>query len=193
MRTTDTRWARPPGRGADENATAGLAGGAVRIRALSLAGPSARSCSLFAAKPCSACSRSRPPPTAAWRPTARPAAPSTGGARPIARSRSAKSRPLGVDVGGVHFGSYSLVVAPTGDAFAALARREARRRLVSLDPNVRLNVEPDLDVWGAHAARRRSAAPPRAPRAGVTALSPVGALPAARRCRRRRSAGRRRR
>jgi fructokinase len=54
---------------------------------------------------------------------------------------------LGPEVGAVHFGSYSLVVAPTGDAFLALAAREARRRLVSLDPNVRLNVEPDLEVW----------------------------------------------
>jgi len=51
------------------------------------------------------------------------------------------------DIGVIHFGSYSLVVAPTGDAFAALAAREARRRLITLDPNVRLNVEPDLDVW----------------------------------------------
>ncbi|MGH6961794.1 MAG: PfkB family carbohydrate kinase, partial [Dongiaceae bacterium] len=35
------------------------------------------------------------------------------------------------------------------DAFAALASREARRRLISFDPNVRLNVEPDLEVWRA--------------------------------------------
>jgi fructokinase len=53
------------------------------------------------------------------------------------------------DIGVIHFGSYSLVVTPTGDAFAALAGREARRRLISLDPNVRLNVEPDLEVWRA--------------------------------------------
>jgi len=56
---------------------------------------------------------------------------------------------LGPEIGVIHFGSYSLVVTPTADAFAALAGREARRRLVSLDPNVRLNVEPDLDVWRA--------------------------------------------
>ncbi len=52
-------------------------------------------------------------------------------------------------IGVIHFGSYSLVVTPTADAFAALAGREARRRLISLDPNVRLNVEPDLEVWRA--------------------------------------------
>lgn len=53
------------------------------------------------------------------------------------------------ETGSIHFGSYSLVTPPTADAFAALADREARRRLISLDPNVRLNVEPDLDVWRA--------------------------------------------
>jgi len=53
------------------------------------------------------------------------------------------------EIGVVHFGSYSLVVTPTADAFAALAGREARRRLITLDPNVRLNVEPDLEVWRA--------------------------------------------
>ena len=47
----------------------------------------------------------------------------------------------------LHFGSYSLVVRPTADAFAALAARESRRRLISLDPNVRLNVEPGIEVW----------------------------------------------
>jgi len=51
------------------------------------------------------------------------------------------------ETGVIHFGSYSLVTPPTADAFAALADRETRRRLISLDPNVRLNVEPDLDVW----------------------------------------------
>jgi len=54
---------------------------------------------------------------------------------------------LHAGVAALHFGSYSLVVSPTGDAFAALAARESRRRLISLDPNVRLNVEPDIEVW----------------------------------------------
>jgi fructokinase len=47
----------------------------------------------------------------------------------------------------LHFGSFSLVVRPAGDALAALAARESRHRLISVDPNVRLNVEPDLGVW----------------------------------------------
>ena len=54
---------------------------------------------------------------------------------------------LNADVWGLHFGSYSLVVEPTGGSLLGLARREARRRLITLDPNVRLNVEPDLDTW----------------------------------------------
>jgi fructokinase len=60
--------------------------------------------------------------------------------------------PLDGSVSALHFGSYSLAVRPTGDAFAALAARESRRRLISVDPNVRLNVEPDLDVWRARIA-----------------------------------------
>lgn len=50
-------------------------------------------------------------------------------------------------VTGLHFGSYSLVVEPTGTSLLALARREAGRRLITLDPNVRPTVEPDLDIW----------------------------------------------
>ncbi len=55
---------------------------------------------------------------------------------------------LGPEVTGVHFGSYSLAAAPTADAFAGLA--EARSGgFVTLDPNIRTNVEPDIDVWRA--------------------------------------------
>ncbi len=52
-------------------------------------------------------------------------------------------------VWGMHFGSYTLVAEPVGDALLALARREAGRRIITLDPNVRPTVEPDLDVWRA--------------------------------------------
>ena len=52
---------------------------------------------------------------------------------------------------GLHFGSYSLAAAPVADAFAALARGE-RDRFISLDPNVRPTVEPDMDVWRARLA-----------------------------------------
>lgn len=55
---------------------------------------------------------------------------------------------LGPEIVGLHFGSYSLAAAPVADAFAALARAE-RARFISLDPNVRPTVEPDMDVWRA--------------------------------------------
>ncbi len=58
---------------------------------------------------------------------------------------------VGDDVTGLHVGSYSLVVDPVASAFAALVRDQSHR-FVSLDPNVRTNVEPDLDVWRARVA-----------------------------------------
>lgn len=54
---------------------------------------------------------------------------------------------LGPEVRGLHFGSFSLVVQPIGDTLLALVRREEGKRLISLDPNVRLNPEPDIECW----------------------------------------------
>lgn len=53
---------------------------------------------------------------------------------------------LGPEVTGFHFGSYSLVVRPVADAFSSLLNTVGHR-FVSLDPNVRPTVEPDLDIW----------------------------------------------
>ena len=53
---------------------------------------------------------------------------------------------LGPEISGLHFGSYSLAAAPVADAFAALAAA-SRDRFISVDPNVRPTVEPDMDVW----------------------------------------------
>lgn len=50
-------------------------------------------------------------------------------------------------VQGIHVGSYALVSRPTGDSLQQLVTRESGRRLISLDPNIRLNVEPDLNRW----------------------------------------------
>lgn len=55
---------------------------------------------------------------------------------------------LGPEVTGVHFGSYSIAVPPVADAMAAIAAK-AGGRLVSLDPNIRPSVEPDMEVWKA--------------------------------------------
>ena len=54
---------------------------------------------------------------------------------------------FGPEVWGVHAGSFSLVAEPVGASLMALLRRESGRRLVTLDPNVRLNAEPDVDLW----------------------------------------------
>lgn len=57
---------------------------------------------------------------------------------------------INVDLEGtaiIHFGSYSIVAQPTADSYFALAQQHSGKRLLSLDPNVRLNVEPRLEIW----------------------------------------------
>lgn len=48
-----------------------------------------------------------------------------------------------------HFGSYAMVMQPVGSTQRTLVEREYRRSVISYDPNVRTNVEPDLDIWRA--------------------------------------------
>lgn len=50
-------------------------------------------------------------------------------------------------VRGLHLGSYSLVVTPVADTLLELVQREHGQRLISLDPNVRLNPAPDIARW----------------------------------------------
>jgi fructokinase len=59
---------------------------------------------------------------------------------------------LGADIRGLHIGSYSLVVQPVGDTLLQLVQRESGKRLISLDPNVRLNPQPDIQRWRARVA-----------------------------------------
>lgn len=54
---------------------------------------------------------------------------------------------LDPQIWGLHFGSYSLVAEPVGSTLLGLAKRETRLRLITLDPNVRPTVEPDLELW----------------------------------------------
>jgi len=61
--------------------------------------------------------------------------------------RQADLPELGSRVRGLHVGSFSLVVQPIGDTLLALVRRESGKRLISLDPNVRLNPQPDIALW----------------------------------------------
>lgn len=56
-------------------------------------------------------------------------------------------KPLDDDICAIHVGSYSLVVPPIADTLQTLVARESHRRLISMDPNVRLNVEPSLPRW----------------------------------------------
>jgi fructokinase len=51
------------------------------------------------------------------------------------------------EIRGLHIGSFSLVVQPIGDTLLALVQRESGKRLISLDPNVRLNPQPDIQLW----------------------------------------------
>lgn len=50
-------------------------------------------------------------------------------------------------VSAIHFGSYAMVVEPVASTQRALADRLHMRSVVAYDPNVRLNVEPDLGRW----------------------------------------------
>jgi len=59
---------------------------------------------------------------------------------------------LGPEVRGLHVGSFSLVVQPIADTLLALVRRESGQRLISLDPNVRLNPEPNIELWRSRVA-----------------------------------------
>jgi fructokinase len=47
------------------------------------------------------------------------------------------------------FGSYAMVVEPASSTLRALVAREHGRSVITYDPNIRLNVEPDLARWHA--------------------------------------------
>jgi fructokinase len=47
----------------------------------------------------------------------------------------------------LHFGSYAMVVEPVAATQRALVEREQGRSLIAYDPNIRLNVEPDIQRW----------------------------------------------
>jgi fructokinase len=60
--------------------------------------------------------------------------------------RLEEMRPIADDVNVLHFGSLSLIRLPAANAFAELIRREAGRRLISFDPNIRAGlVENEAD------------------------------------------------
>ena len=64
--------------------------------------------------------------------------------------RSLERGALGRLVAGIraiHLGSFAMVVEPIASTLRALVDQERERALISYDPNIRLNVEPDLGRW----------------------------------------------
>ena len=59
---------------------------------------------------------------------------------------------VGRDVSTLHFGSLSLIRLPAANAFAELMRREADRRIVSFDPNIRAGLVDDEAGYRARLA-----------------------------------------
>jgi fructokinase len=51
------------------------------------------------------------------------------------------------DAKAYHFGSYAMVVEPVAATQRALVEREWQRSVVAYDPNIRLNVVPDIQRW----------------------------------------------
>jgi fructokinase len=47
----------------------------------------------------------------------------------------------------IHVGSYATVALPVAETLEALIEREHRQKLISYDPNVRINVEPGVEYW----------------------------------------------
>jgi fructokinase len=56
---------------------------------------------------------------------------------------------IGAEVKALHFGAISLLREPAADAFAGLMRREAGRRLISFDPNIRPGLVRDQRAYRA--------------------------------------------
>ncbi|MDX3806385.1 carbohydrate kinase family protein [Bosea thiooxidans] len=56
-------------------------------------------------------------------------------------------RELDKDIRAMVMGSYTLAVEPVASAHLALARREMGKRLISIDPNLRPTVTPDIADW----------------------------------------------
>lgn len=60
---------------------------------------------------------------------------------------------LDASVRGLHVGSFSLVVQPVADALLTLVQRESGKRLITFDPNVRLNPAPSIELWRSQVAK----------------------------------------
>lgn len=63
--------------------------------------------------------------------------------------RLADMPPISPEVNALHFGSLSLIRQPAADAFAEQIRREAGRRIISFDPNIRASLIDDETAYRA--------------------------------------------
>nr|WP_315219780.1 carbohydrate kinase [uncultured Duganella sp.] len=52
-----------------------------------------------------------------------------------------------VDAAAIHVGSYCMAVEPVASALRALVTRQHGRSLIAFDPNVRLTIQPDRQIW----------------------------------------------
>ena len=48
---------------------------------------------------------------------------------------------------GIHVGSYTIVAQPTADSYLSLIKKHSGNKIISLDPNIRAIVEPDISIW----------------------------------------------
>lgn len=58
-----------------------------------------------------------------------------------------------VDAAAVHVGSYCMAVEPVASVLFELVSRQCGRSLIAFDPNVRLAIQPDREVWTRAIAR----------------------------------------
>lgn len=58
-------------------------------------------------------------------------------------------RRLPARIAALHVGSYACVVEPIGSTIRELVQARCADTLIAYDPNIRLNVEPDIEVWQA--------------------------------------------
>lgn len=64
------------------------------------------------------------------------------------RSLLAKDVDIQIEVPiAIHLGSYSIVSQPTADSFLSLIKKYQGKCLISLDPNIRAIVEPNMNIW----------------------------------------------
>lgn len=66
---------------------------------------------------------------------------------------TAEDVPFDLDgIAAIALGSFSLIMEPVGTTMVGIVRRKAARCVVSIDPNLRLSLIPDLALWHARFA-----------------------------------------